>query len=604
MSAMSPLPTDRTARRRPARPAAVAAVAAGLVALVVVAAAAPWLYGRWYRDRIFPGVRAAGVELGGLRTKEAQHRLIQMLPGLFGAHVMMRDPESGRTWRFAPADLGLNADASALASAAMHVGRGDEGYVADFLDRVDVRRHGIDVLATEAGVDEAKARRTLADLAPEVNLAPRDAAIRRSGDTVLAIPSTTGHALDVEATLEALARFARRPVTDTLDVVLAGTAAAVFDVTDVAEAYSLITSAPVTMTWREGQVFRIERDRLKAWSRIEDVRNESGVDVPSIVIDHAAIRAWLAPLAATIDHPARDARYTIDPRTGRFVALDAGAPAVALDVDTSVEAVIRAAYTDQRAGELAARVTAATVPGDLAGEINATALAVYQVTTHFAGSPPGRVANLLVATDRFNGVTLAPGQVFSFNRYLGPVTREAGFDATGVGNPAAGAFDSEASIAQVATTAFRAAFWAGLPIVERHAPPSRVGWLEPPVGLDAGVRPPDLDLSFVNDTEGYLVIQSEIDVAAGVLRWVLYATPTERRVTLIGPRVTDITPAATTGPGGAPGAAAGIRVSWAREGARSVVERRVEAEGAPVRQDVFESAYRPAADVFVTGAGR
>ena len=48
----------------------------------------------------------------------------------------------------------------------------------------------------------------------------------------------------------------------------------------------------------------------------------------------------------------------------------------------------------------------------------------------------------------------------------------------------------------------------------RNAPPRRIGWLEPPVGLDAAVEPPGSDLAFVNDTGGYLMIQSEIDVEA------------------------------------------------------------------------------------------
>ena len=73
---------------------------------------------------------------------------------------------------------------------------------------------------------------------------------------------------------------------------------------------------------------------------------------------------------------------------------------------------------------------------------------------------------------------IAPGQTFSFLSPLGPITKANGYlegltiqgDATvpGIGG----------GVYQVSTTAFRAAFFAGLPIVERHQHTYRVSYYE------------------------------------------------------------------------------------------------------------------------------
>ena len=47
---------------------------------------------------------------------------------------------------------------------------------------------------------------------------------------------------------------------------------------------------------------------------------------------------------------------------------------------------------------------------------------------------------------------------------------------------------------------FRAAFDAGLEIVERWPHAYRVSYYEPPVGLDATVYSPSVDFKFRNDT--------------------------------------------------------------------------------------------------------
>lgn len=595
---------DGQARRPGARTRLIVAVAA--VAAVALLAAAPWLYQVRYAGRILPGVRAAGVDLGGLTADAARARLRDTLP-LTAGIVRLRDPEDGRTWDVQAADIGLSAEPEAWVAMALEAGRAGDGALDQGIEALRIRWSGLDVAPDGIPLDAGRARQTLEDLRETINVAPQSATITRADGRVEAVPSTVGRALDVDATLAALADLARRPVTDTLALPLGGTAARVFDVSNVAEAYNLIVSAPITMTWAEGQAYAIPVATLQTWFTLEDVPNPAGDAVPSIVVDQAAIRAHVAPWAADIDHPGRDARYAVDRSTGRFVLRDRGEPAVTLDVDGTVDAVVRAAYTEQRVGAIAVETQGSPAHAELAGEINATVEQVARATTSFAGAPPGWVANLLVATDRIDGTVVAPGQAFSFNRALGAVAAETGFDMAFAVDPwaAGGPVGPGGSLTQVATTVFRAAMWAGLPLLERHAPAARFGWLEPPIGFDAAVAPPAQDLRVLNDTQGYVVFAMEIDVEHGLLTCTAYGRPHARRVTL-----DDIAVRGVTAPGepltrrdARVPAGRDEQVAWAREGADVTLTRRVASGGQVVLEDRLTSAYRATGDVTLVGTG-
>jgi hypothetical protein len=81
-------------------------------------------------------------------------------------------------------------------------------------------------------------------------------------------------------------------------------------------------------------------------------------------------------------------------------------------------------------------------------------------------------------------------------------------------------------VCQVSTTVFNAAFEAGLRIDQRANHALYISHY--PLGRDATVNYPDLDLRFTNDTEHWLLLRTF--VGAGSLTVNLYGTPVERRV--------------------------------------------------------------------------
>ncbi len=92
----------------------------------------------------------------------------------------------------------------------------------------------------------------------------------------------------------------------------------------------------------------------------------------------------------------------------------------------------------------------------------------------FRGSDSGRVKNIQNAVAKIDGVIVAPGEVFSFLKSVGPVTRENGFGPAKVISGGRTVLGDGGGVCQVSTTVFRSALNSGLPILERNAHSYRV----------------------------------------------------------------------------------------------------------------------------------
>ena len=77
--------------------------------------------------------------------------------------------------------------------------------------------------------------------------------------------------------------------------------------------------------------------------------------------------------------------------------------------------------------------------------------------SNFRGSPKNRIFNINVATEKFNGVLISPGEEFSFVKTLGEVDGEHGYAPELVIKKDKTEPEFGGGICQVSTTAFRAA---------------------------------------------------------------------------------------------------------------------------------------------------
>ncbi len=119
-------------------------------------------------------------------------------------------------------------------------------------------------------------------------------------------------------------------------------------------------------------------------------------------------------------------------------------------------------------------------------------------TLTFADSPG--TANAILAAQRLNGHVVQPGQAFSFLDTVGELSMRTGYTsgAAIVGGQVVPVVAG--GICQTSTALYRAAFLAGLPILERQNHTLYLDGFNDILSFDAAVFSPDLDLRFRNDT--------------------------------------------------------------------------------------------------------
>lgn len=159
--------------------------------------------------------------------------------------------------------------------------------------------------------------------------------------------------------------------------------------------------------------------------------------------------------------------------------------------------------------------------------------------SNFRGSPKNRIFNIGVATEKFDGVLIKPGEEFSFIETLGPVDGENGYAPELVIKKDKTEPEFGGGICQVSTTAFRAAINSGLKITMRRNHAYPVAYYNPQ-GMDATVYVPRPDLRFINNTPNHILIQTKIE--GTVLTFQFYGTSDGRKVEIIGPKVLERKP--------------------------------------------------------------
>src|SRR5262249_40872019 len=142
----------------------------------------------------------------------------------------------------------------------------------------------------------------------------------------------------------------------------------------------------------------------------------------------------------------------------------------------------------------------------------------------FYGGEPNRIHNVQLVSHLVDGKLIAPGATFSFNRATGERSAAKGFlEApviingelqTGLGG----------GVCQVSTTLFTPASEAGLPTPARTNHALYIS--HSPLGRDATVDYPDVDLKFVNDTGHWLLLRTFVGSSSLVVG--LYGTPVHR----------------------------------------------------------------------------
>src|SRR5699024_8183577 len=116
-----------------------------------------------------------------------------------------------------------------------------------------------------------------------------------------------------------------------------------------------------------------------------------------------------------------------------------------------------------------------------------------------------RTANLRVGADRVNGTVVMPGEEFSLNSLLAPVTQANGYHSSGVVESGVVSNAVGGGLSQIATMSYNAGFLGGMEIVE-HKPHSR--WFERyPQGRESTYWEGQINVRWKNDTDAPVIVE-------------------------------------------------------------------------------------------------
>jgi|GEM_PF-3419214 len=151
----------------------------------------------------------------------------------------------------------------------------------------------------------------------------------------------------------------------------------------------------------------------------------------------------------------------------------------------------------------------ALIKEDMEGEKAKLPQLIGQYKTYFNTGEKNRSLNLKRASSAVDGIVLAPGEVFSFNKIVGPRTPENGYTKAIIFVSGNESYDYGGGVCQVSSTIYNAVLAAGLPVLERYSHSLPVAYV--PKGYDATVAYGYKDLRFSNNRKEAITIRCLVD---------------------------------------------------------------------------------------------
>ena len=143
------------------------------------------------------------------------------------------------------------------------------------------------------------------------------------------------------------------------------------------------------------------------------------------------------------------------------------------------------------------------VPEKILAEVTRTELqnrfGLISAYTTSTTNNKNRNTNIQLSAEAISGVTVLPGETFSFNKATGERTAEKGYKEAAAISGGATRDEIGGGVCQTSSTLFNAVVRADLEIVERHGHAWPSSYIEK--GFDATVNWPGLDFQFRNNTD-------------------------------------------------------------------------------------------------------
>jgi vancomycin resistance protein YoaR len=603
-------------RRSPVPFQVVAALGGGLLLFFLAICLVTGGWRLLYKERIFPGITMAGLDLTNMTKEEADAALNQRLAYPTSGQIVFRYGD--QAWTTTPAELGIFFDAGTSFQSAYSIGR-QGGLITSLAGQLNAWQGGLDLKPVMV-FDERVAWEYIRQLAAQIDQPVIETNLQVKGTDVLYTQGQTGRRLNVDDALSNLISKIKALQDGEIQLVVEEETPVVKDASAQADALRRALSAPLTLSVPDAKSgdpgpWVIEPSLVAGMLTIGRVQTDNGWQY-QVSVDTQALDQLLGQIASQVDRIPQNAHFYFDDASHQLVLVQSSTTGRTLDVDASRDSIGQKLLQGEHNIPLMITQAQPQVGDDAtAASLGITGLVPNGVyTSYFRGSGAARLQNIQAAASRFYGLLIPPNTTFSMSNAIGDISLDNGYaealiiyngqTITGVGG----------GVCQVSTTLFRTALYSGYPIVERHEHAYRVYYYEQTAagtdpnlaGLDATVYFPLVDLKFTNDRPYWLLMETYFNADDYSLTWKFYSGDDGRTVDVQNLGLRNITPAPDPLFEENDDLPAGVckQVDYAGEGADITVTRAVNsASGETLFNNTFQTKYEPWQAVYQYGPG-
>lgn len=536
-----------------------------------------------YANQVMPGAKFAGQSIGGMDASQAEQLVNEALVESANKDMIFVYDDTYYAYTFD--EIGIELDHEATQKSVTKFARGINIFT-NFAYRVKSLFGGVVVRAVfNKNIDFSN---VLAQLEQELNIEPSEARILIQDQAATVEPMVVGYKLNKDLLVHEIKLHLQNLNISPIQLETVSYSPALC--TDAAQ----VVADRINRNLDNDYIFQfrdknyiISGDNIWQWVYVDNVDNRFVVG-----LDQNKLESYIAELELVVNQPMQNAKLEIvDEKVLAFSPHQFGAVLRTKELASLINSNL---LTDIRELNLPVNYLEPEIKLSDLNDIGINEL-VAQGESDFSGSPSNRRHNIATGASKFDLALVKPGVTFSFNQTLGEVDASTGYLPELVIKGDETIPEYGGGLCQVSTTAFRAILNGGYPVVTRKNHSYRVSYYEP-AGTDATIYPPYPDLKFTNDSAGYILIDTHIDLENNKLYFDFYGTNPDYTVELEGPRIYNVTAypdpvyiKTSTIPEGE------VRqIDIAHRGADTVLYRYIKDEnGRLIRKDIFESEYIP-----------
>jgi vancomycin resistance protein YoaR len=487
----------------------------GVVLALVIALAVLWFL---QRGQVLPNTSITGIDVSGMTEPEIRDALATTV------EARESDPVTftfeGEEHVLIPGEVGFRIDVDATVESAL--GRGRAGLPGDVVTRLrafrqpaelelievtdrDVITAWVDDLADELDrpeirggvtidVEQVEVQRTMSqgevvvDRVTTVQLAT--SAVRAPGAQTFELPAATTDQPITDEEIIATAEDAERALAAPL----------LLSAEDASLELAPADLAALIEIEEQGDVpGAIDLELVVSPERVDEVIGELGAarfDITPTSASYSASRTPPATFDAQLNATFRPVNASVQVEPGRVGR--------AFDPELAAPQLTELVRAGNREAQLRLAEVEAEFPTERAEELRPSHLIGTFTTYYTAGQV--RNANIQLLADVIDGALVLPGEQFSINGISGERSCEKGYQPAGTIVRGELVDTCGGGTSQFGTTTFNAAFFAGVQLDQWRAHSWYISRY--PIGREATLTYPQLDVKFTNNTEGAIIVKT------------------------------------------------------------------------------------------------